>query len=595
MINIDETRKDANFLRKDEPKAIPIAQRRKTEPSRVMQIAKERAMNEFQEAAKTVIAAYETSKKAAALDPLERTLAAKIYKVLQRLKRQLLAASTLSEAEPAAEVSPEDQARYNKLWNILTDIDFKDFDYMNLTYDETNRAFVEGWENGKEPLIGQNPNLVGSFGSVHPDVVQASYRVRAAARVTAVSAETKSEIRNLLSLGRVEGTSYAQFARELSGSFAFSRDRAHLIAVTELADAYEEGNSAPSKMLSNIGFQMQKSWLLLADEKVCPLCVENQSVGWIPEEDDFPHGGDHPPAHPRCRCAADRRMDPESSMPQAPEPNLPVGQYRDFAGDESEMEIWAYGSELSGTRPAWDPDAVLQLNTSGPFSGGFARTGGAYGQWNASLTEDERMSILSYADEGYQDMNNYLSGNYAEISELDFAKNRVDALVSALSRAETPEDLVTYKGGMSKGLVRPKVGDTIDYYEFKSTTLNQAKAVDFATSRGTFTPTGGIPSSGEVPTYYKMLVPKGAHAAYLGAELGIPEERELLFQKGTRWRVLSDDIVTVKDTYGKEYTLHQLTMELMNGALDDLPEPSADDIAEWDIGNASYSEGEFAP
>lgn len=549
MINIDDSRQKANFLRKDEPKAIPIAQRRKTEPSRIRQIARDRSMNEFQEAAKAVIAAYETSKKAAALNPLEATLAPKIYKALQKLKRRLLAAATLSEAEAA----PEDRAKFDKLWNIVNDIDFQDFDYMNLTYAETNKAFAEGWENGKEPLIGQNPNLVASFGSIHPEVVQASYRVRAANRVTEVDWATKAGIRELLTLGRVEGTSYREFARDLSGSFAFSRERAHLIAVTELADAYEEGNSQPSKMLSNIGFKMQKSWLLLGDEKVCDLCIDNQMLGWIDEDVEFAHGADHPPQHPRCRCAADRRMDPEAAMPEPMAPAPPSGDFRTFT-HSNETDAWGYGSSSVG--PKYTPEGALILSR-GDFTKPIP-SGGAYSEWAQSLDVDTRMAFDDYTGGGYDSINKLMSGQelIQGYDDPDLAETNALLMRTALKSASLPENVVTFRGTNGSFVYGAKIGDVIDYPIFASTSLIETTAQSFARANQDY----GNQDDFRSAVVYRIRAPKGLKAAYLGNQLGLGGETELLIEPDTSWLIVEDRAVkTVLD--GMDFEYRELTLE----------------------------------
>lgn len=45
----------------------------------------------------------------------------------------------------------------------------------------------------------------------------------------------------------------------------------------------------------------QKRWITDNDDRVCELCDENELVGWIDADEDFPNGN-HPPTHVNCRC-----------------------------------------------------------------------------------------------------------------------------------------------------------------------------------------------------------------------------------------------------------------------------------------------------
>ncbi|MGW1525448.1 phage minor head protein [Streptomyces sp. NPDC002159] len=74
---------------------------------------------------------------------------------------------------------------------------------------------------------------------------------------------------------------------------------AERIAVTEIA----RGVSAASLFTYQANGIRQKSWLTAVDQRVCPVCMNNESVGAIPVSDQFPSGHAYPPGHPSCRCA----------------------------------------------------------------------------------------------------------------------------------------------------------------------------------------------------------------------------------------------------------------------------------------------------
>ena len=90
------------------------------------------------------------------------------------------------------------------------------------------------------------------------------------------------------------------------------RERAHTIAQTELAFAYNKGALAAVKQAVDAGLlpRMKGKWSTSADERVCEICggLEGVEIN-LGEEFDFKgrslYAGqkETPPAHPRCRCA----------------------------------------------------------------------------------------------------------------------------------------------------------------------------------------------------------------------------------------------------------------------------------------------------
>ena len=80
------------------------------------------------------------------------------------------------------------------------------------------------------------------------------------------------------------------------------RNRAMLIARTELSGAYHEGQLQSVRQAVESGYvdgEPRKTWLCGPDP--CPDCeeVDGEEVGL---EDVFSNGYDSPPAHPGCRC-----------------------------------------------------------------------------------------------------------------------------------------------------------------------------------------------------------------------------------------------------------------------------------------------------
>lgn len=124
------------------------------------------------------------------------------------------------------------------------------------------------------------------------------------------------------------------------------RQRAHTIATTELAFAYNKGNDDAIKLAISEGYMGRtvRVWSTAADEGVCEICaaLDGEEIG-MDDEFDFRgaslYGGqkETPPAHPRCRCAVEyREVEPPPGFRQqaAQEPaddNTPRDVTEDYA------------------------------------------------------------------------------------------------------------------------------------------------------------------------------------------------------------------------------------------------------------------------
>lgn len=136
---------------------------------------------------------------------------------------------------------------------------------------------------------------------------------RGAALVSGINETTREGIKDILANGVKENFSYGQIAKQIKDQFdGFSapsplqhiRNRAELIADTELGNAFESTRSTVASDLMSGGIDMEKSWLTIGDDRVSEDCSSNEAAGWIPAQDNFPSGDDTPLAHPGCRCTA---------------------------------------------------------------------------------------------------------------------------------------------------------------------------------------------------------------------------------------------------------------------------------------------------
>ena len=105
-----------------------------------------------------------------------------------------------------------------------------------------------------------------------------------------------------------KGMTLSTYIRDRFEEFAVGKpqlhieSRAHLIAVTEVGEAYSAGSLAAGEALEEAGVAMEKSWSTVGDDRVSAGCLGNEDAGWIPLNDDFPSGHQRPLRFPGCRC-----------------------------------------------------------------------------------------------------------------------------------------------------------------------------------------------------------------------------------------------------------------------------------------------------
>ena len=118
--------------------------------------------------------------------------------------------------------------------------------------------------------------------------------------VWALTDSTRDMIRGTIATGMSDNLSAEDIADLLEDAYAFSPERAGLIAMTEIAQANSEGALDGYREAADIGVKVRKSWLMLED--ACPVCQENADEGPIDLEEEFSSGDMTPPGHPNCRC-----------------------------------------------------------------------------------------------------------------------------------------------------------------------------------------------------------------------------------------------------------------------------------------------------
>lgn len=132
-----------------------------------------------------------------------------------------------------------------------------------------------------------------------------------ASMVTGINETTRDILQTLLGKAAEEGWSYQKTAEAIIERFeqfaigkpqAHIDSRAHLIAVTEIGNAYAEGTLIVARDLSDAGIGVEKYWDTVGDGNVSEGCTANEQAGWIDVNDVFPSGDERPLRFPGCRC-----------------------------------------------------------------------------------------------------------------------------------------------------------------------------------------------------------------------------------------------------------------------------------------------------
>lgn len=123
---------------------------------------------------------------------------------------------------------------------------------------------------------------------------------------------TKQRIRDILIEAAENGYSYQQTSKLIQAAGnagVFSQARGELIAVQELAGAYERGKKIPMEDFEREfpDRKPEKRWKSVLDGRETPECRDRDAQGFKPLDWDF-LGYDTPPGHIRCRCSLTYRI-----------------------------------------------------------------------------------------------------------------------------------------------------------------------------------------------------------------------------------------------------------------------------------------------
>mgnify|MGYP000947853044 CR=1 FL=1 len=239
-------------------------------------------------------------RKQRALAPIERRLrraAAKAFRVQERAFLRRFARLRMQFPPELREAPPSDQ--WGPLW------------------EETETETGALWRNPAEDAISDSLatgaahaagdaaawGIEGTFNLPNPEAVE--YLRTAPLNLTKfVNDTSREQVRAVLVQAADEGWGYTKTTKELRTLFAgMRRHRAETIAITETGQAYEVGNRSVRARV-HAQLPLEKSWLTVGTENVCPICRGNEGEGWIPFDQLFQSGHDHPVGHARCRCTS---------------------------------------------------------------------------------------------------------------------------------------------------------------------------------------------------------------------------------------------------------------------------------------------------
>lgn len=227
----------------------------------------------------------------------EAKLGKKIARVLGRLKRSIVA--QLSAVKKADD--PEEE-----LQGILDSLDLA---VLAMAQDELEEFLEEIAADSARIVLSQmgleqvSDNIVDR---VNERALKWA-RARAAELVSfdddmdpLLAQTTREMLRSTIADGIERNIGMPEIAKLIEDNYAFSEERAMVIASTEITSANSEGALQSYREAEEEGVKVKKSWLRLGD--ACSICVSNAEAGPIPLDEAFPSGDMAPGAHPYCRC-----------------------------------------------------------------------------------------------------------------------------------------------------------------------------------------------------------------------------------------------------------------------------------------------------
>lgn len=346
-------------------------------------------------------------------------------------------------------------------------------------------------------------------------------RQRAAEAISEINATTRREVRKIIVEGLEVGMSPAQVAQRLADKFiqfAVPRsgkripNRAALIAVTEMANAYCDGILQLGQELQQSGIVMVKHWLTVGDERVSDGCKRNEEAGWIAIDAAFPSGHQRPPRFPGCRCDLLTDM---KGFEQSLE------QMRGLTQVEKEEVGYPDWSEWSSLLYKNVVDSVASSIHSN------ATLAESHESWLSSLTEEEKFFIEKYTRNGFKNVNGYLGGHddsWKQTWTKDEVNEMIDNIESGIDKCVTAEDVVVTRTFNDVELGKFDVGDVVRIEQFVSTSITDREQKNLLSKAYIYVPAN---------------VGQGAYVDGLSS---FPSDEEYLINKGQQFLIVNKQV-----------------------------------------------------
>ena len=165
-----------------------------------------------------------------------------------------------------------------------------------------NKWYKKRWKLAQEKLMQQwvlfNSLIWDVYWWMFEEIHLSNYK-------WSISRTTKMNILTILKEGIDNNLTYWQVRDEIVelNSVLFSKDRAELIAVSEMWRAYEYWNRYPMKQAQDMWMEVKKKRLTVRDSRVRPTHMENENAWWVNMEYVYPWTNNQfPPSWVRCRC-----------------------------------------------------------------------------------------------------------------------------------------------------------------------------------------------------------------------------------------------------------------------------------------------------
>ena len=249
------------------------------------------------------------------LQPTVATMEKAVSRAFRTQGRRLIEESRVLESKQKSQVTSH--ASLREAWTVddwLRLFDLVSGETVDLFFTPIQAGVAEALLAGASEVIG----MIGvnyAFGLANPRAV-AYLEAHGYGLISQIDSVTRGNIATIVTNGTAEGWSYNRVAREISSLYSEMAigkpqqhidSRAHLIAVTEAGNGYEEGNLTVVRDLEDAGLRMEKKWLTVGDDRVSDGCQANQDEGWIPVAQAFQSGHARPLRFPGCRCTTEYR------------------------------------------------------------------------------------------------------------------------------------------------------------------------------------------------------------------------------------------------------------------------------------------------